>query len=95
MYTEQLIPVLRLIENTWRPRDTAVMAHPNGRFGYFQSSPQRNDDAAIVHISSGVQLTCRCVTRAIAEHWIAALVQEQSDDPEVLRLALEAARRAG
>ena len=91
-YTITTIPVERLVGQhescRWRPKPTTVQLHPSGRFAYFQHNAHQNRDAAIVHVASGVQLTCRAVPRKRAEGWIDHLLTLDTDDVETLRAAL-------
>lgn len=87
-YTDETIPVLWDDGRGPQARPTRCMIHPARRFAFYQHEPNRNNDAAIIHVATGAQLVCRCVDRKTAAGWCEYLMGIESDDPDTLRTAL-------
>lgn len=87
-YTDETIPVLWNDGGGKKARPTQVAMHPTGRFAFYQHDAKKDQDAAIIHVSTGIQLDCRGLSRAIARACCEHLMDIGTDDPTVLRAAL-------
>jgi hypothetical protein len=89
-YTDETIPVLWNDGGAKRHKPTQVATHPAGRFAFYQHDARRDQDAAIIHVATGVQLDCRGLSRAMARACCEHLMEVESDDPTELRTVLQA-----